>query len=58
MRGYRTLAVASYEPLYCQDNYMAGFWLVNAESMQLAQDLATEGSKACNRKVEVRPLLG
>ena len=45
-------------PLYDHDEYMAGFWLINAESIEQAKELAAEGSKACNRKVEVRPLLG
>lgn len=50
--------LVSIGPLFDQEEYMAGFWLINAESMQQAHDLAFEGSKACNRKVEVRPLLG
>jgi hypothetical protein len=37
---------------------MAGFWLIKADSAEQAQELATLGSKACNRKVEVRPILG
>lgn len=45
-------------PLYNNEEYMAGFWIINAENMEEATALATEGSKACNRKVEVRPILG
>jgi hypothetical protein len=37
---------------------MAGFWLIKAESMEEAKALASEGSNACNRKVEVRRLHG
>ena len=38
--------------------YMSGFWIIDAPSSELALELANEGSKACNRKVELRPLLG
>jgi hypothetical protein len=39
------------------DLYMAGFWIIDAESDEVACDLASEASKACNRLIEVRPLL-
>lgn len=35
--------------------YLAGFWIVEAPDLDAALELAAEGSKACNRKVEVRP---
>ena len=38
------------------ENY-SGFWLIQADSLELARELAMEGSKACNRKVELRPYL-
>ncbi len=38
--------------------YVAGFWIINAPNLDVARKLAAEGSKACNRKVEVRPFLG
>lgn len=50
--------LVSEGPLYNNEEYMAGFWLIKADSMEQARELATEGSKACNRKVEVRPILG
>jgi hypothetical protein len=37
--------------------YQSGFWLIKADSREAAEELAAEGSKACNRKVEVRALL-
>jgi hypothetical protein len=37
--------------------YMVGFWIVNAADLDEALALATAGSKACNRRVEVRPFL-
>lgn len=39
------------------ENY-SGFWVVQANDVDIAKRLAFEGSKACNRKVELRPLLG
>jgi hypothetical protein len=38
--------------------YMSGFWIIEAESRVQAEQLAAEGSKACNRKVELRPFPG
>ena len=38
------------------ENY-SGFWLIEAENADVAKELALEGSKACNRKVELRPYL-
>ena len=38
--------------------WLAGFWVIEAPDLDVALKLAAEGSKACNRKVEVRPFLG
>jgi hypothetical protein len=38
------------------ENY-SGFWLIKAETLEVATQLAFEGSLACHRKVELRPLL-
>ena len=35
--------------------YVAGFWIFEAGDLDVALELAAEGSKQCNRKVEVRP---
>jgi hypothetical protein len=45
-------------PYIVNDEYQSGFWIINAADLDEAMALAHEGSKACNRKVEVRPLLG
>ncbi len=37
--------------------WLAGFWVLEAPDLDVALKLAAEGSKACNRKVEVRPFL-
>ena len=45
-------------PFLESKEYLAGFWIIEAADLDVALKLAAEGSKACNRKVEVRPLLG
>jgi hypothetical protein len=45
-------------PFLESKEYVAGLWIVEAPDLDVALALATEGSKACNRKVEVRPVLG
>ncbi len=37
--------------------YLAGFWVIEACDLDAALALAADGSKACNRKLEVRPFL-
>ena len=37
--------------------YMAGFWIIDAPDLDVALALMAEGSRACNRRVEVRPFL-
>ena len=38
-------------------DYYSGFWIIEAKDEAEAINLAAEGSKACNRRVEVRPYL-
>jgi hypothetical protein len=45
-------------PFVESKEHIAGFWIIDAPDLDVALKLATEGSKACNRKVEVRPFLG
>jgi hypothetical protein len=45
-------------PFLESKEYLAGFWIINAPNLDVALKLAAEGSKACNRKVEVRPSVG
>ena len=37
--------------------WAAGFWIIEAADLDEALKLMTEGSKACNRRLEVRPFL-
>lgn len=54
----RDAGLSTDGPLLDTSEYMSGFWLIEAESRDTALHLAAAGSKACNRKVEIRPLLG
>ena len=44
-------------PFLESKEYLAGFWIMEAADLDVALKLAAEGSKACNRKIEVRPIL-
>jgi hypothetical protein len=44
-------------PFVESKEYMVGFWIIEAADLDVALRLAADGSKACNRKVEVRPFL-
>jgi hypothetical protein len=44
-------------PFLESKEYVVGFWVMEAADLDVALKLAAEGSKQCNRKVEVRPFL-
>jgi hypothetical protein len=44
--------------LFSGPEHYSGFWIVDAESVEAAAQLARDASNACNRKVELRPFLG
>jgi len=50
-------ALFSDGPFVESKEYLVGFWIMEAGDLDVALTLAAEGSKACNRKVEVRPIL-
>jgi hypothetical protein len=50
-------AVFTDGPFVESKEYLAGFWIIEAADLDVALRLASEGAKACNRKVEVRPFL-
>ena len=54
-RGTET--VFSDGPYAETKEFVAGFWIVEAADLDVALKLAAEGSKACNRRIEVRPFL-
>jgi hypothetical protein len=37
--------------------WAAGLWIIEAPDLDVALEVMAEGSKACNRRLEVRPLL-
>lgn len=49
------------EPLFTDGPYLeskeflGGLWVIEAPDLDAALELAAEGSRACNRRVEVRP---
>jgi hypothetical protein len=51
------------EPVFTDGPYLeskewvAGFWIVEAPDLDVALRLAAGGSKSCNRRVELRPVL-
>ena len=51
-------AVFTDGPFLESKEHVAGFWVIEAADLDVALKLAAEGSKHCNRKVEVRPFLG
>jgi hypothetical protein len=50
-------AIFSDGPFLESKEFLAGFWIMEAADLDVALKLAAEGSKACNRKIEVRPFL-
>ncbi|MFL6117510.1 MAG: YciI family protein [Catenulispora sp.] len=54
-RGAQTLVTDG--PFLESKEYLIGFWIIEAPDLDVALALAAEGSRACNRKIEVRPFL-
>ena len=52
-----TEALVTDGPFVESKEFFIGFWIIEAPDLDVALKLAAEGSKACNRKVEVRPFL-
>ena len=50
-------ALVTDGPFVEAKEWLAGFWVLAAADLDVALRLAAEGSRACNRKVEVRPFL-
>ena len=48
-------ALVTDGPFVETKEHVVGFWIVEAPDLDVALKLATEGSQACNRRVEVRP---
>jgi hypothetical protein len=50
-------ALVTDGPFLESKEYLAGFWVIEAPDLDVALRLAADGSRACNRKIEVRPFL-
>jgi hypothetical protein len=50
-------AVITDGPFIESKEFLAGFWIMEAADLDVALRLATDASKACNRRIEVRPVL-
>src|SRR3954451_3284513 len=50
-------AVFTDGPFLESKEHIVGFWIIEAADLDVALKLAAEGSKHCNRRVEVRPVL-
>ena len=50
-------ALVTDGPFLESKEYLAGFYVIEAPDLDVALKLAADGSKACNRKIEVRPFL-
>jgi hypothetical protein len=51
-------AVLTDGPFAETKEFVAGLWIIQAANLDAALRLATQGSQACNRRVEVRPIFG
>jgi hypothetical protein len=50
-------AIVTDGPFLESKEHLAGFWIIEAADLDVALKLAAEASKACHRKIEVRPFL-
>jgi hypothetical protein len=50
-------AVFTDGPYLESKEFIIGFWIVEAPDLDVALRLAALGSKACNRRLELRPVL-
>ena len=50
-------AILTDGPFVESKEYLGGLWIIEAADLDEALRLAASGSKACNRKVELRPFL-
>jgi hypothetical protein len=51
-------AVITDGPFLESKEFIAGFWIIEAADLDVALKLAAAGSKACDRRVELRPFHG
>ena len=49
--------IVSDGPYLESKEFLAGFWILEAADLDVALRLARDASRACNRRIEVRPVL-
>lgn len=52
-----SLGLSSEGSLFNEPHHYSGFWIIQADSEEIARELSFEGSRACNRRVELRPYI-
>lgn len=45
-------------PFLTSDEHVVGLWIIEADDLQTAEAIAAAGSRACNRRVELRAFHG
>ncbi|WXF90686.1 hypothetical protein WDV91_15350 [Curtobacterium flaccumfaciens pv. flaccumfaciens] len=55
--GHAAAGHATTGPATSTDEYVAGFWVMDLPDAETATRVAHPASQACNRKIELRPLL-
>ncbi|PZE27776.1 YciI family protein [Curtobacterium sp. MCLR17_042] len=55
--GHAAPGHATTGPATSVDEYVAGFWVMDLPDAETAARVAHQASQACNRKIELRPLL-
>ena len=53
----RGAAIVTDGPVAGAEDHVGGFWIIDAPDLDAALRMAADGSRACNRRVEVRPFL-
>ena len=48
-------AMFTERPFPAEKEYLAGFWIMEEAGLDVTLRLAAGGSKACRRKIEMRP---
>lgn len=56
--GREPTPIVTDGPYLESKEYIAGFWIIEVADRDVALRIAAEASKACRRKVEVRPVQG
>ncbi len=56
--GRGTAPIITDGPYLESKEHIAGFWIIDVPDLDRALGLAAEGSRACSRRVEVRPMAG